>query len=245
MYQKNRQEKFNLNISGFEGPLDLLLDLSKKQKVDITKLSILELANQYLDFIKENIKSINLSADYLVMASFLAFLKSKLLLPKDEIDDQLNELEENFTNRLIHYNAIKIAVKKIESLYQEDKDFYTRKIKSDFYVSHKIVINAKMHDLLKTYLTIDKIRKKFSIQIEKNKLFSVNDGKEWIDFFFQGEYADWKNLLDFMPSNIQDLQLKKSAAVSIILASLTLAQEGKIEIQQNYVLNSIEIKSKT
>lgn len=244
MYQKNKHEKLNLNISGFEGPLDLLLDLSKKQKVDITKLSILELANQYLEFVKENIKSINLSADYLVMASFLAFLKSKLLLPKDEIDEQFNELEEDFTNRIIHYNAIKIAVKKIDSLYQENKDFYTRNIKSDFYVSHKIVINAAFHDLLKTYLTIDKTRKKFSIQIKKNKLFSVNDGKEWIDFFFQGEHTGWKNLFDFIPVDIDDFQLKKSAAVSIILASLTLAQEGKIEIQQNYVLNTIQIKSK-
>ena len=79
---------FNLNISGYEGPLDLLLDLSKKQKVDIKKISILELANQYLDFINKNLDNLKLSADYLVMASFLAFLKSKLLLP-DEKEEPL------------------------------------------------------------------------------------------------------------------------------------------------------------
>ena len=73
--------QLNLNISGYEGPLDLLLDLSKKQKVDIKKISILELANQYLNFIDKNINQIKLSADYLVMASLLAYLKSKLLLP--------------------------------------------------------------------------------------------------------------------------------------------------------------------
>ena len=76
--------QLNLNISGYEGPLDLLLELSKKQKVDIKKISILELANQYLDFIDQNVNQIKLSADYLVMASLLAFLKSKLLLPEDE-----------------------------------------------------------------------------------------------------------------------------------------------------------------
>ena len=96
---------FNLNISGYEGPLDLLLDLSKKQKVDIKKISILELANQYLDFINKNLDNLKLSADYLVMASFLAFLKSKLLLPDEKEEVEL--LEEDLSNRLIHYNAIK------------------------------------------------------------------------------------------------------------------------------------------
>ena len=94
----------NLNISGYEGPLDLLLDLSKKQKVDIKKISILELANQYLDFINKNLENLKLSADYLVMASFLAFLKSKLLLPDEKEEVEL--LEEDLSNRLIHYNAI-------------------------------------------------------------------------------------------------------------------------------------------
>ena len=102
---------FNLNISGYEGPLDLLLDLSKKQKVDIKKISILELANQYLDFINKNLDNLKLSADYLVMASFLAFLKSKLLLPDEKEEVEL--LEEDLSNRLIHYNAIKTLTKKI------------------------------------------------------------------------------------------------------------------------------------
>ena len=83
----NSQNKLNVNISGYEGPLDLLLELSRKQKVDITKVSILELADQYLKYIRENMYDLNLSADYLVMASFLAFLKSKMLLPEDEDDN--------------------------------------------------------------------------------------------------------------------------------------------------------------
>ena len=93
--------KLNLNISGFEGPLDLLLELSKKQKVDIKKISILELANQYLDFIDKNLYQIKISADYLVMASLLAYLKSKLLLPQDDNDDSEN-IEEDLSLSLIH-----------------------------------------------------------------------------------------------------------------------------------------------
>ena len=88
--------QLNLNISGYEGPLDLLLELSKKQKVDIKKISILELANQYLDFIDQNVNQIKLSADYLVMASLLALLKSRLLLPEDEQVEEEN-LQEDLT----------------------------------------------------------------------------------------------------------------------------------------------------
>ena len=123
--------KLNLNISGFEGPLDLLLELSKKQKVDIKKISILELANQYLDFIDKNLNQIKLSADYLVMASLLAFLKSKLLLPDDENDDSEN-IEEDLTNRLIHYDAIKKLAKKIFELPQDGIDFQSITIKNEF-----------------------------------------------------------------------------------------------------------------
>ena len=114
--------KLNLNISGFEGPLDLLLELSKKQKVDIKKISILELANQYLDFIDKNLNQIKLSADYLVMASLLAFLKSKLLLPDDENDDSEN-IEEDLTNRLIHYDAIKKLAKKYLNYHKTELIF--------------------------------------------------------------------------------------------------------------------------
>ena len=113
--------QLNLNISGYEGPLDLLLDLSKKQKVDIKKkISILELANQYLEFINKNIDQIKLSADYLVMASLLAYLKSKLLLPNED-EDNLDEIEEDLTQRLVHYDAIKKLGKKIFELPQDKK----------------------------------------------------------------------------------------------------------------------------
>ena len=129
--------QLNLNISGYEGPLDLLLELSKKQKVDIKKISILELANQYLDFIDQNINQIKLSADYLVMASLLALLKSRLLLPEDEQVEEEN-LQEDLTQRLIHYAAIKKLSKKIFALPQNGKDFLTIKIKNKFIISSSL-----------------------------------------------------------------------------------------------------------
>ena len=121
----NSQNKLNVNISGYEGPLDLLLELSRKQKVDITKVSILELADQYLKYIRENMYDLNLSADYLVMASFLAFLKSKMLLPEDEDDNPDEITEEELTRRLVQYDAIKKASIKLLELPREDLNFLT------------------------------------------------------------------------------------------------------------------------
>ena len=147
--------QLNLNISGYEGPLDLLLDLSKKQKVDIKKISILELANQYLSFIDKNINQIKLSADYLVMASLLAYLKSKLLLPEDEKEETEN-IEEDLTQRLIHYNAIKQLAKKIFNLPQDGKDFHSVNIKNEYVISSKIVPKISLHDIILKYSEIYK-----------------------------------------------------------------------------------------
>ena len=238
-------DKLNLNINGFEGPLDLLLELSKAQKVDITKLSILELANQYLDYIKSNINSLNLSADYLVMASFLALLKSRLLLPKDEIDD-CDDLEIDITQQLLHYNAIKIASNKIQSLYQEGKDFYTRRQKNkDFIVSNKIVINVSLNDLFKTYLNIEKTRKKLNFHIKKDVLFSSEDAKMWLKVFFNSYDNEWSDLFEFLPKNVEDLNLKKSAVTSLLMSSLIYAQKGKLEIMQDNGQKKIFIRSKS
>ena len=237
-------ERLNLNISGFEGPLDLLLELSKNQKVDITKLSILELADQYLDFIKMNINRLNLSADYLVMASFLALLKSRLLLPKDETEE-LESLEEDITKRLLHYKAIKIASEKIQSLYQEGKDFFVRKQKNnDFFVSNKIVINASLPDLLKTYLSIEKTRKKLNLHIQKDQLFSAEDAKLWLKYFLFNQNDQWSELFDFLPNSLRNYKLKKSAIASILMASLIYAQKGQLQIIQDKEQRKILIKAK-
>ena len=131
--------QLKVNISGYEGPLDLLLELSKKQKVDIKKISLLELAEQYLDFIDKNLHQLKLSADYLVMASLLAYLKSKLLLPKEDLDET-QEIEEDLTTRLLHYGAIKKLAEKIINLPQEGKDFFYINIKNKFVISNKHLI---------------------------------------------------------------------------------------------------------
>ncbi len=235
--------KLKVNISGYEGPLDLLLDLSKRQKVDITKVSILELAEQYLNFINENIYDLNLTADYLVMASFLAYLKSKLLLPKDQVEsDEISE--EELTRKLVQYNAIKQAGVKIFELPQENIDFFTRKSKNEFFISNKIVINTSLNDLINNYFLIYKKNNEAIFKIKKNNYFSIEDGIKWIKTIFSIEENLWRDLIDFLPESFENNKMRKSAIISLVLASLSYAKDGDINLSQKKTYDKIFIKSK-
>lgn len=240
LFEESEVAQLNVNISGYEGPLDLLLDLSKKQKVDILKISILELAEQYLQFINENMENIKLNADYLIMASFLAFLKSKLLLP--EKDDEISELEEDITNRLVHYNAIKVATSELSSLPRQDIDFFINKFSKEFFISDNIVINANISDLIDSYVTLYKKNNKESLKINEDKLYSVKNGLEWLQKIFNFHCDEWKNIFEFLPKDIHDSRLKKSAAVSILLASLNMVKNGSIQLSQKKNFSDIFVK---
>ena len=235
--------QLNLNISGYEGPLDLLLELSKKQKVDIKKISILELANQYLDFIDQNINQIKLSADYLVMASLLALLKSRLLLPEDEQVEEEN-LQEDLTQRLIHYAAIKKLSKKIFALPQNGKDFLTIKIKNKFIISSKVVPKVGLQDLILKYLIINNRGKTIKMLADETNLFSVEDGIKWLNQIFQIKEDNWFSLFDFLPRVFKSTQKRKSAIVSILLASLNEVSNGKLLLNQESHFEKIMIKER-
>lgn len=245
IHNSTSNNKLNVNISGYEGPLDLLLDLSKKQKVDITKVSILELAEQYLNYIRDNLNDINLSADYLVMASFLAYLKSKMLLPNDDSDNLTEISEEELTKRLIQYDAIKKACQKLSELPREDIDFFTKKIKNEFIITNKIVVNTSLNDLIKTYSFLYKKNNEAMYDIKKDDYYTIEDGIKWLKIFFNKEMAEnnWKNILEFLPNNIDDFRMKKSAVISILLASLNMVKDGSLIMTQKKNFDKIFIKN--
>ena len=232
----------NLNISGYEGPLDLLLDLSKKQKVDIKKISILELANQYLDFINKNLENLKLSADYLVMASLLAFLKSKLLLPDEKQEVEI--LEEDLSNRLIHYNAIKTLTKEIFKLPKEGIDFISVNIKNEFKISNKIVPEASLQDLILKYSEITQKKNTMKILVDEYDQFTIEDGINWIKNFLDINGESWLSLFTFLPKNNIDEKNKKSAILALFQASLDQANQGEIEINQNSHFEKIMVRSR-
>ena len=235
--------KLNLNISGYEGPLDLLLELSKKQKVDIKKISILELANQYLDFIDKNLNQIKLSADYLVTASLLAYLKSKLLLPEDQNDDSEN-IEEDLTNRLIHYDAIKKLAKKIFDLPQDGIDFHSVKISNEFTISSKIVPRTTLHDLILKYSELNKRKNSIKLISEESNLYTIEDGLKWLNKLFNKKEKNWLFLFNFLPKIFKRDVKYKSAIISLLLASLNKVSQGQIVINQKQHYDKIMVKLK-
>ena len=235
--------KLNLNISGYEGPLDLLLELSKKQKVDIKKISILELANQYLDFIDKNLNQIKLSADYLVTASLLAYLKSKLLLPEDQNDDSEN-IEEDLTNRLIHYDAIKKLAKKIFDLPQDGIDFHSVKISNEFTISSKIVPKTTLHDLILKYSELNRRKNSIKLISEESNLYTIEDGLNWLNKLFDKKEKNWLFLFNFLPKIFKKDVKYKSAIISLLLASLNKVSQGQIVINQKQHYDKIMVKLK-
>ena len=232
----------NLNISGYEGPLDLLLDLSKKQKVDIKKISILELANQYLNFVEANLENLKLTADYLVMASLLAYLKSKLLIPEEK--EEVQEIQEDLTQRIIHYNAIKKLSNKIFQLPRESYDFLNISIKNEFIISNKIVPKISLQDLILKYSEIFKKKKSIKLLTEENEFYSLEDGETWLKSIFKLKEKNWLNLFKFLPEETKSLKMKKSAILSLLLASLDNVNQGKILINQKDHFEEIMVKLK-
>ena len=232
----------NLNISGYEGPLDLLLDLSKKQKVDIKKISILELANQYLNFVEANLENLKLTADYLVMASLLAYLKSKLLIPEEK--EEVQEIQEDLTQRIIHYNAIKKLSNKIFQLPREGYDFLNISIKNEFIISNKIVPKISLQDLILKYSEIFKKKKSIKLLTEENDFYSLEDGEKWLKSIFKLKEKNWLNLFKFLPEDTKSLKMKKSAILSLLLASLDNVNQGKILINQKDHFEEIMVKLK-
>ena len=232
----------NLNISGYEGPLDLLLDLSKKQKVDIKKISILELANQYLKFVEENLENLKLTADYLVMASLLAYLKSKLLIPEE--NEEVQEIQEDLTQRIVHYNAIKKLSNKIFQLPKEGNDFLNISIKNEFIISNKIVPKISLQDLILKYSEIFKKKKSVKLLTEENDFYSLEDGEAWLKNIFKLKEKNWLKLFKFLPEDSKSLKMKKSAVLSLLLASLDNVNQGKILINQKDHFEEIMVKIK-
>lgn len=232
----------NLNISGYEGPLDILLELSRKQKVDIKKISILELANQYLKFVDENIENLKLSADYLVMASLLAYLKSKLLIPEEK--EEVEEIQEDLTQRLIHYDAIKKLSHEISLLPNEGNNFFNIKIRNEFVISSKIVPKISLQDLILKYSEIFKKKNSIKLLAEENDLFSIENGIEWLNKILEINEKNWFDLFKFLPTGISNIRKRKSAIISLLQASLNKVNEGKILLNQEDHFRKLMVKVK-
>ena len=238
-------KQFNITLNAYEGPIDLLLELARKQKVDLSEISILELAEQYIKFInKYQDIHLEIAADYLVMAAWLTYLKSRLLLPKDEKseDHTPEELEE----------ALKFQLQRLEAFQSVSKKLYSRPLigRDSFYggssegvkVKYNITYSSTLFDLLRAYsVIIQKDEKASHLTIAYSELYSVDDAIQRLQNIF-GEITEWTNLLNLIPKLNGNKIVNKSILSSNFVASLELAKNGFIDVKQNNAFGNIFVK---
>ena len=225
----------SLSLDGFEGPIDLLLSLARDHKIDLTKLSILKLAEQYLEFLDQIIKrDIDVAAEYLVMGAWLAFLKSKLLLPIDKEEGSMTSEE---MSELLEFQMKKLeGMQKVSKLlfkrHKLGMHFFKRGSPEIFGINQKNQYNSNLYDLIKTYGEIIMFNNTKFITIANTQLYSVEDALNTLKSFFKHS-KDWKDLLDFIPNNLRNNLERKSALASHFVASLELVKEGSLKLRQD------------
>ena len=241
------QETLVVDVDGFEGPLDLLLNLSRTQKVDLRKISILDLAVQYLVFIeKARELRIELAADYLVMAAWLAFLKSRLLLPPDPSEDgpSGDELATHLAFQLERLQVMRDTAAKLMARDRLGRDRFVRGVTEDMMRRKTVHYTANLLDLMQGYA---RIRTKDDFRpfvMDRDSVFTMEQALNRMRGLI-GFAGHWTDIASYLPEGwSEDPKKRRSATASTFAASLELAKEGKIEIRQEDVFSPIKIRKK-
>lgn len=239
-------EALIVDVDGFEGPLDLLLTLSRTQKVDLRKISVLALAEQYLAFV-ERAKTlrIELAADYLVMAAWLAFLKSRLLLPPDPADEGPSgeELAAHLAFQLERLSAMREAAAKLMARDQKGRDFFVRGVPEDVTRVRKVKYTATLLDLMQGYALIRTKDEFRPYAMDRSHVMTLEQALERMRGLM-GFAGEWTDLLSYLPEGWEvDPARRRSATASHFAASLELAKAGVLQIRQTETFAPIQIKA--
>ena len=240
-------EALIVDVDGFEGPLDLLLTLSRTQKVDLMRISILELAQQYLDFV-ERAKAlrIELAADYLVMAAWLAFLKSRLLLPPDPADEGPSgeEMAAHLAFQLERLQAMRDCAARLMARDQKGRDFFVRGIPENVETVRTVHYAANLLDLMQAYSRI-RTRDEFRpFVMDRNDIFTMEEALERMRGLI-GFAVDWVDISSYLPDGWGASPMRRRAATaSTFAASLELAKAGKVELRQSETFAPLELRRK-
>ncbi len=235
---------FNVDLENYQGPLDVLLDLAKAQKVDLENISITLLADQFHDFIT-NEKNLNLetASEYLLMATWLTYLKSKLLLPGNpEEEFKLLEVAEQLKLQLKKLELIRLLSDQMLKRKRLGREIRLRGIKGNIRSIYSTEYKLNLYELLKTYSGIIMTKDFQRMNISKLPVFTTEDGIKRIREFF-GKLMDWKNINDLIPKNFKDgMKYKKTGKAGIFSGSLELVKEGYITIKQENLFDELYVK---
>ena len=241
--ESNNVNKISINIPNYSGPLDVLLDLAKSQKVNLAEISITKLADQFLEFIKKS-KNLNLesASEYLLMATWLAYLKSKLLLPEDEDDDfKALEVAEKLKLQLKKLELIRILSDQMLEKKRLGMHIFTRGMKGGIRSINTPEYDVSLYELLKSYAGIQMQKTFQNISIPKLPVFTSEEAIKLIKNNLE-KINDWKNVFELIPNFYLKNKMKKTGIAGILTASLELTKEGIVKISQKKMFDKLMIK---
>ena len=235
----------HVDVQGFEGPMDLLLHLARNQKVDLTQISVLALAEQYLKFIElARDRKLELAADYLVMAAWLAYLKSRLLIPKvkDEDGETGEQLASVLQFRLKRLEAMRDAAGTLVNRDRLGRDVFARGMPETVLVEKTSLYSGSLYDLLTAYASQRQRQAVSHVQIAKRTVWSLKEARVLL-VRMVGELQDWVALDAFLLDYIARPEDRASAIASSFAASLELVREGKMQLRQNAAFEPIFVRA--
>ena len=235
---------FNVDINNYNGPLDVLLDLAKAQKVDLEEISITKLADQFHDYItKEKNLNLEIASEYLLMATWLAYLKSKLLLPgTPEEEFKVQEVAEKLKLQLKKLELIRLLSEQMLKRNRLGREIRTRGIKGNIKSIYSSEYNVSLFELLKSYSSVVMTKDFQTINIPKLPVFTAEDGIKTIKQFL-GKLMDWKNLDELIPTNFKSgSKYKKTGKAGIFAGSLELVKEGNLSMKQDNLFDDTYVR---
>ena len=242
MESKNLNQ-ISIDIPNYNGPLEVLLELAKTQKVDLAEISITKLADQFLEFIKKH-DDLNLetASEFLLMATWLAYLKSKLLLPENEDDDfKALEVAEKLKLQLKKLELIRILSDQMLKKKRLGVHIFARGMKGGIRSINNPMYDVSLYELLKTYSNIQMQKTFQNISIPKLPVFTSEEGIKQIKSNLD-KITEWKNIVELIPKFYLEKKMKKTGIAGIFAASLELTKEGIISISQNKQFYKLLIK---
>lgn len=250
---ENAADAFLVNLEGYEGPIDVLLGMARDQKVDLAKISILQLARQYLQFIERaHALELDLAAEYLVMAAWLAYLKSRLLLPRDKDDDgpDAQAMAEALQFQLRRLEAMKQSAEKIFQLPQLGQGIYRRGMPEGLRTTYNSIYDLTLYDLLRAYGDIKRRAEGSQYELPTFKLMSMETAMERMTAMLgklprNGPYSVWTTLDSFLPRRNEDKLYTRSSLASLLTVTLELAKQGKIEVRQDGPFRPVYMRATT
>lgn len=248
----NHADELLLNIDGYEGPIEVLLVMARDQKVDLSKISILQLARQYLAFVDRAAQMrLDLAAEYLVMAAWLAYLKSRLLLPREKADGTgptAEQMAEALQFQLRRLEAMQNAAKALFNRPQLGAGIYVRGMPEGLEVKTETIWDFSLYDLLKAYGDIRRRQDSTEYELPTFAIMSLGDALDRVAKMLgglprKGPYSMWVSLVSLLPEKIKDRLYGRSSIASMFTAGLELAKQGKAELKQDGPFRPIYLRA--